>query len=149
MLDWIKTNASAARDKLATEVKKFKNKEFMDATVAACALVSAADGSIDADEKQKMAGFIQNSKELKVFDMKQVIEAFNDICSQFEFDQTIGKAEALRTISKLKKKPDAARLLVRVCTAIGSADGFFDEKERAVTREICIELGLNPNEFDI
>jgi tellurite resistance protein TerB len=149
MLDWLKTNVSAARDKLATEVTKFKNKEFMDATVAACALVSAADGSIDADEKQKMTGFIQNSKELKVFDMKQVVEAFNDICSQFEFDQTIGKAEALRTISKLKKKPDAARLLVRVCTAIGSADGNFDEKERAVTREICIELGLNPNEFDL
>ena len=149
MLNWLKSNTLAARDKLATEVTKFKNQEFLDATVAACALVAAADGSIDASEKQKMAGFIENSKELQVFDMKKVIDGFNQVCSQFEFDQTIGKAEALRTVSKLKKKPDAARLLVRVCTAIGSADGDFDASERAVTREICTELELNPNEFDL
>jgi tellurite resistance protein TerB len=149
MLDWLKTNATAAREKLATEVSKFKNQEFLDATVAGCALVAAADGTIDADEKQKMAGFIQNSKELKVFDMKKVIAGFNEVCEQFEFDKTIGKAEALRTIGKLKKKPEAARLLVRVCTAIGAADGDFDADERAVTREICFELDLNPNEFDL
>ncbi|MDU8562389.1 Tellurite resistance TerB, partial [Pseudomonas syringae pv. actinidiae] len=41
MLEWLKTNATAARDKLASEVSKFKNREFMDAVVSGCALVSA------------------------------------------------------------------------------------------------------------
>ncbi|CAM3294800.1 Tellurite resistance TerB [Pseudomonas floridensis] len=149
MLDWLKTNATAARDKLATEVSKFKNREFMDAVVSGCALVSAADGDISSSEKQKMAGFIQNSQELKVFDMKDVIQGFQDACSKFEFDFEIGRAEALKTIGKIKKKEDASRLLVRVCCAIGGADGSFDEKEREVCRTICRELGLNPSDFDL
>ena len=149
MLEWLKTNASAARDKLSAEVSKFKNREFMEAVVSGCALVAAADGNISSDEKQKMVGFIQNSNELKVFDVKDVIKAFNSVCEKFEFDQQIGRAEALKSIGQLRKKEDAARLLVRVCCAIGSADGNFDESERAACRIICNELGLNPGDFDL
>lgn len=149
MLDWLKSNATAARDKLASEVSKYKNREFLDAVVSGCALVAAADGDISAAEKQKMAGFIQNSQELKAFDMKDVIKAFQDACSKFEFDVEIGRAEALKTIGKIKNKEDAARLLIRVCCAIGGADGTFEESERQVCRIICRELGLNPADFDL
>ncbi|WP_347902884.1 tellurite resistance TerB family protein [Pseudomonas purpurea] len=149
MLEWLKTNATAARDKLASEVTKFKNREFMDAVVAGCALVAAADGDISSEEKQKMMGYIQNSQELKVFDAKDVIKSFQEICGKFEFDNAIGRAEALKVIAKIKSKPDAARLLVRVCCAIGGADGSFDESERAVCRSICNELGLSPADFDL
>jgi tellurite resistance protein TerB len=149
MLDWLKTNATAARDKLATEVTKFKNREFMDAVVAGCALVAAADGDISANEKLKMTGFIQNSQELKVFDPDDVLKSFQAICSKIEFDIQIGRAEALKTIAKIKKKEGAARLLIRVCCAIGGADGSFDEAERAMCRIICIELGLNAADFDL
>ena len=149
MLEWLKTNATAARDKLSTEVSKFKNREFMEAVVSGCALVAAADGNISSDEKQKMVGFIQNSNELKVFDVKDVIKAFNSVCEKFEFDQQIGRAEALKSIGQLRKKEDAARLLVRVCCAIGSADGNFDESERAACRTIFNEMGLNPGDFDL
>ena len=78
-----------------------------------------------------------------------VIKAFNSVCEKFEFDQQIGRAEALKSIGQLRKKEDAARLLVRVCCAIGSADGNFDESERAACRTICNELGLNPGDFDL
>jgi len=149
MLDWLKNNATAAREKLATEVSRFRNREFMEAVVAGCALVSAADGNISSSEKQKMTGFIQNSNELKVFELGEVIKAFNDICAKFEFDAEIGRAEALRTVCKLRGQEDAARLLVRVCCAIGSSDGEFDVTERAVCRSICAELGLPPDDFGL
>jgi tellurite resistance protein TerB len=149
MLDWLKTNATAARDKLANEVSKFRNREFMEAVTAGCALVAAADGSIDSAEKQKMMGFIQGSNELKVFDAKDVIQSFTDTCAKFEFDIQIGRAEALKSVGKLRGKDDAARLLVRVCCAIGSADGSFDEQEKAACRSICAELGLTPSDFDL
>jgi tellurite resistance protein TerB len=149
MLDWLKTNVAATREKLTTEVGKFRNREFMEGLVAGCALVSAADGNIDSAEKQRMTGFIQNSAELKVFDLGDVIKSFNAYCEKFEFDAEIGKAEALRAVGKLRSKPDAARLLVRVCRAIGSADGDFDESERAVCRTICTELDLNPADFEL
>jgi len=149
MLDWLKTNVAAARETLSNEVTKFKNREFMDAVVAGCALVAAADGNINSAEKQKMTGYIQNSGELKVFDLKDVIQSFQEICGKFEFDAEIGRAEALKTIGKLRGKDEAARLLVRVCCAIGGSDGSFDDKERAVCRSICVELGLNGADFDL
>jgi len=149
MLDWLKQNAEQARSKLTAEVSKFKNRAFMEAVVSGCALVAAADGSIDSSEKQKMAGFIERADELKHFDMRQVIEVFNKAAGDFEFDYTIGKASALKTIGKIKGNEEQAKLLVRVVCAIGAADGDFDDTEKAMVREIATELGLNPADFDL
>jgi tellurite resistance protein TerB len=142
---WTKSQASSLTD----GVKRFKNKSFMEATVAGCAIVAFADGEIKPEEKTKMAGFIERNDALKVFDMSDVITAFEKYVKGFEFDATIGKGEALKSIGKIKKSSEEAKLLVRVCCAIGTADGDFDEDEKRVVREICQELGLNPAEFGL
>ncbi|CAN7652390.1 MULTISPECIES: tellurite resistance TerB family protein [unclassified Paenibacillus] len=134
---------------LTEQVKKFKNKDFMDAVVAGCAVVAAADGSIDANEKQKMAGYMSRSEELKVFDMSDVIARFNHYVGNLEFDAMIGKQEALKSIAKFSNKPEIGRVIVGVCSAIGAADGDFDDKEKAAVRDICNSLGLNPSEFSL
>ena len=134
---------------MSAEVSKFKNRSFMEAVVSGCALVAAADGSIDASEKQKMAGFMERADELKHFDMRQVIEVFNKTVGDFEFDHSIGKATALKTIGKIKGNDEQSRLLVRVVCAIGAADSDFDADERAVVGELVRELGLNPSDFDL
>lgn len=149
MLNWLKENTANARAKVSAEVSKFKNRSFMEAVVSGCALVAAADGSIDASEKQKMAGFMERADELKHFDMRQVIEVFNKTVGDFEFDHSIGKATALKTIGKIKGNDEQSRLLVRVVCAIGAADGDFDADERAVVGELVRELGLNPSDFDL
>lgn len=149
VMDWLKQNTAAAREKMTAEVSKFKNRAFMEAVVSGCALVAAADGSIDASEKQKMAGFIERADELKHFDMRQVIEVFQKAAGDFEFDHEIGKATALKTIGKIKGNEEQARLLVRIVCAIGAADGDFDADERTVVGEIARELGLNPSDFDL
>ena len=149
MLNWLKENTTNARAKMSAEVSKFKNRNFMEAVVSGCALVAAADGSIDASEKQKMAGFIERADELKHFDMRQVIEVFNKTVGDFEFDHSIGKATALKSIGKIKGNDEQSRLLVRVVCAIGAADGDFDSDERAVVGKIAEELGLNPSDFDL
>lgn len=134
---------------LKDQVSKFKNKDFLDAVVAGCAIVSAADGSIDGSEKQKMVGYISRSEELKVFETPKVIERFNFFTSNFEFDALIGKAEAMKAIVKFRDKPEVGRIIVSVCCAIGAADGDFDEKEKSVVREICRELKLNTGDFGL
>ncbi|MCG8293320.1 MULTISPECIES: tellurite resistance TerB family protein [Pseudomonas] len=149
MLEWLKTNAAKARETLTTEVAKYKNRTFMEAIANGCALMSAADGEIKSEEKMKMTGFINNSAELKVFNLTDVIKVFSDACAKFEFDFQIGQAEALKAISKVKGKDGEARLLVRVVCAVGASDGDFDSKEKAVGRLICLELGLNPADFEL
>ncbi|BAH46838.1 MULTISPECIES: tellurite resistance TerB family protein [Brevibacillus] len=143
--NWLKNTQASLRD----QVKKFQNRDFMDAVVAGCALVAAADGHIESSEKQKMASYINRSEELKVFDMNDVISRFNHFVSGFEFDHGVGKMEALKAIGKLKNNPEAARILIGVCCAIGAADGDFDEKEKIIVREICQTVNLNPADFQL
>lgn len=149
MLNWLKDKGNEARTRLTAEVSKFKNRTFMEATVAACAMVAAADGTISAEEKQKMAGFIRNSDELKVFEMPAVIAFFEKVTGNFDFDADIGKAEALKVIGRLRGNEEQARVMVRVACAIGASDGNFDDGEKAVVRDVCKELGLNPADFDL
>ena len=143
--EWFGQQTGNAKD----AVTRFKNKDFMDAVVAGCALVAAADGKISDAEKQTMGQYIQRSEELKVFEMGEVIKRFNHFAANFEFNYMIGKGEALKAIGKLKKNEDAGRLLVRVCCAIGMADGDFSDSEKTIVREICVELGFNPADFGL
>ena len=149
MLNWMKDKGNEVRARLTAEVSKFKNRAFMEATVASCALVASADGTISSEEKQKMAGFMRNSDELKHFAMPEVISFFEKVVGNFDFDVAIGKAEALKVIGRLRGNAEQARVMVRVACAIGASDGNFDQKERAVVRDICVELGLNPADFDL
>lgn len=134
---------------LAEGVKRFKNKDLLEAIVAGCAMVAAADGTIDSSEKQKMAGFLGRSQDLSVFNMSEVIDRFNHYAGNMEFDVMIGKQESLRVIGKFRPKPEVARVIVGVCCAVGAADGDFDEQEKNVVRDICNVLGLAPSEFGL
>ena len=148
-LEWLKQRYSEVTANLKTEVSKFKNKSFLEAVVSGCALVAHADGVVKPEEKQKMMGFLRNSEVLSVFDVQEIIAIFDKYSKQFEFDHQIGQARALQVVGKLKGKDAEARLMVRVCCAIGAADGNFDAQEKAVVSKICAELGLNPKDFDL
>lgn len=143
--NWLSNTKSGLKD----GVKRFKNKDLMDAIVAGCAVVAAADGKIDASEKQKMSGYLGRSEELKVFNMTDVIDRFNHFAGNMEWDAMVGKQEALRAIAKFKGKHEVGRIIVGVCSAIGAADGDFDDKEKAVVRDICNVLDLSPGEFSL
>ncbi|MBF0101785.1 MAG: tellurite resistance TerB family protein [Desulfobacterales bacterium] len=142
---WVKEQSAS----LKSEVQKFKNKDFLDAVVAGCAMVAYADGVISPDEKRKTIGFIQQNEALSVFNVEEAIKIFESYVTKMNFDLMIGKGEALKSIAKLKKKPEEAKLMVRVCCAIGAADGNFDDTEKQIVRDICTELGLNPKDFNL
>ena len=148
-LDWLKDRYKEVSANLKTEVTKFRNKTFLEGVVAGCVMVAYADGVVKPEEKQKMMGFMRNSEALSVFDLNEVIKIFEKYSEQFEFDTAIGEANALQAIGKLKSKEAEARLMVRVCCAIGAADGSFDDSEKATVRKICTELELNPKDFDL
>ena len=146
--DWLKKNVTDARETLNNEITKFKSKDLLEAVIAGCAMVAYADGSVSGPEKQKMMNYLKTSDQLKVFNQSDVIKLFQSYIEKFEFDVTIGTGEAMQAIGKFRGKPQG-QLVVRVCCAIGAADGDFDEKEQAMVRRMCSELGLNPADFNL
>ncbi len=148
-LEWLKQRYSEVSASMKNEVTKIRNKGFLEAVVAGCVLVAHADGVVRPEEKQKMMGFLRNSEMLSVFSTEEVITIFDKYSRQFEFDYQIGQASALQAVVKVKNNDAEAKLMVRVCCAIGAADGSFDDQEKAIVRKICAELGLNPKDFDL
>jgi len=143
--DWLKEQ----KEKTQAGIKQFANKDFMEAVAAGCALIAGADGDISSDEKQKMVGYINLNDSLKVFKLSDVLARFNHYSDMFEFDYNVGKAEAMKSITKMKSKPDAAKTLIAVCCSIGAADGNFDKDEIALVKEMCTAIGVNPTDFKI
>ncbi|MCC8381234.1 MULTISPECIES: tellurite resistance TerB family protein [unclassified Xenorhabdus] len=148
-LNKIKSAFSAGREELTNQVGRFKNKKFMEGTVAVCAHVAMASNGVSSEEKQKMVGFIKSSPELKVFDTTEIINFFNKLVSSYEFDADIGKGEAMKYIMALKQQPEAAQLALRVGIAVAKSDGDFDNDEKNAAREICTALGFVPADFDL
>lgn len=144
-LSRLKTKAG----ELKTEALKYKNKDFLNAAMAGSALVSMADGSVSAEEKQKMIKFIESNEALSVFTTSDVIKAFQEFVGQLEFDKDIGEAKAFQALGKMKSNVEASRLLVRMIIAVASSDGNFDANERTVAARIAKELGINPAEFEL
>lgn len=144
-LNQVKSKAS----ELKTDVLKYKNKDFLNAAMAGSALIAMADGSISAEEKQKMIKFIENNDALSVFTTSDVIKSFQESVSQIEFDKDIGEAKAYAALAKMKSNEEAARLLLRMIIAIASSDGNFDTDEKQIAVRIARELGLNPSEFEL
>ena len=84
-----------------------------------------------------------------LFGTDEAIEVFNKFAGQFEFDYEIGKMEALQAVGKFRGKSEQARLIIRAGVIIGNADGNLDNDERKALKEIVLELGENPADFDL
>lgn len=147
--DDVKNKAGALSDGLKTKVDQFKNAEFAAAAMATCAMVAAADGTIDAAERKKVAGFIMSSDLLKSFDVADLQTKFNYYCDKLQADYDFGKIEAIQVVGKLKNKPEQARAVLQVGIVIGGSDGNFDEKEKAAVRELCFAVAIDPKELGV
>jgi tellurite resistance protein TerB len=147
--DQLKTNAATMSAQLQTNAAKFKNAEFANASMAMCALIAAADGSIDASERAKTAGLIANNETLKIFPPEELKTKFNFFCDKLSSDADFGRIEAIQAITKIKAKQDQARAVIQIGIIIGGADGNFDSNEKKAVRDACNAVGISPTEFDV
>ena len=147
--DQLKQRSQDMNDQLKTKAGQFKNKDFAKASMAVCALIAAADGNIDAEERRKVAGLITTNDVLSIFPAGDLRTDFDHFCNKLENDFDFGKVEAIQAIAKLKKKQDQARAIIQIGIIIGGADGNFDNDEKKVVRDACFAVGIDPAEFDL
>lgn len=144
-LDTLKAKFNNLND----QVTKFQSQDFLEAAIASAIAVSAADGTIDAEERQKLAKFISMHQTMKLFAPTDVVKYVNKYVDLFEFDNAMGMQEVLKTVAKLANKEDQARTMVLLACAIGGADGDFDDTEKAVVRKVCTAACLNARDFNL
>jgi tellurite resistance protein TerB len=147
--DQLKNRSQEMSSQLKSKAGQFKSKEFANGSMAMCALIAAADGSVDASERQKTAGLIMSNDVLSIYPPDELKQKFDFYCDKLSRDYDFGKVEAIATIAKLRSKQDQARAVIQIGIIIGGADGTFDSDEKQAVKEACLSVGIPPAEFDL
>ncbi|TDB91361.1 TerB family tellurite resistance protein [Actinomadura sp. 7K534] len=147
--DKLRESSQNMQTQLMAKKNDLKSGAFRDASMAMCALVAAADGSVDPAERQRTASLIASNEVLQNFPAADLQQRFNGYVDKLTADFAFGKIGVLQDIAKVKKKPAEARAVIQIGIVIGGADGNFDENEKAVVREACHAVGLPPAEFEL
>ncbi|WP_157574142.1 tellurite resistance TerB family protein [Nocardia jejuensis] len=137
------------REQLMAKRNDLRGGSFRDATMGICALVAAADGSIDPSEKMRVAQTIGADPILQHFPTDDLRNLFEDNCNRITMDPAFGRAYVMQQIAKVTDKPTEARAVVQIGIMIGNADGNFDAHEVAAVKEVCQVLHLDPQEFGL
>lgn len=141
MFSWLSEFKASATTSLA----KFNNATFKNAAMATCALVAAADGKCDANERSKVAQLIQKNELLQVFggaECRDLFERYVDKAAD-EF----ARIDVVNAVGKLKGNDEQSETCLKVALIIANADGTFDEAEKKVVAELCGRLGIVASRF--
>ena len=129
--------------------ERSKHKTFVEAAMAACAMVALAD------EEQRLSELITRDRvlvridELRSINHDQAVSVYDSFAHQICDDPEAGRARAMASIGALAGDPEAAGLVVRMCVAIGRADQDFTARERGMVEAICRQLDVHPGDFDV
>ncbi|NNH72082.1 tellurite resistance TerB family protein [Nocardia uniformis] len=137
------------REQLLAKRNDLRGGTFRDSTMGICALVAAADGSIDPAERTRIAQLIGADPILRQFPIDELRILFEDNCNRIAMDPAFGRAYVMQQIAKATGKPTEARAVIQIGIMIGNADGNFDQHEVSAVREACQALHLDPEEFGI
>ncbi|MFI6642682.1 tellurite resistance TerB family protein [Streptomyces sp. NPDC050504] len=137
------------KSQLSSLKTELKSGAYRDASMAMCALVAAADGSVDPAERQHVESLIVQNDVLQNFPPDQLRQRFNKHVDQLSANFQHGKAEAMKEIAKAAKKPMEAKAVVQTGFVVAGADGYVAPAEEQVLREACAALGVSPQEFGL
>ncbi|MEV8020305.1 tellurite resistance TerB family protein [Streptomyces sp. NPDC086554] len=137
------------KSQLGSLKTELKSGAYRDASMAMCALVAAADGSVDPAERQHVESLILQNDVLQNFPPDQLRQRFNKHVDQLTFNFQQGKTQVMQEIAKAAKKPMEAKAVVQTGFVVAGADGYIAPAEEQVLREACAALGVSPQEFGL
>lgn len=137
-----------ARELLAARKSKIKDRQFLDAAMAATALVADADGEVTLAELLSRDEILSRVEALQAFDSNAAVEIFRSYVAAIEADRKLGTEAALVAVGKFGKDQETAQLLLRAAMAIAKADSEFSVEEQRVIAQLCEALGMESIALD-
>jgi tellurite resistance protein len=122
--------------------KKVQNQDLMEAIVAACMLIAAADGSIDKPERDKTDRLLTSNENLEAFkapEIRKVMQKYENILNA-DFD--VGQMKLMKEINDIADNAEQAEEVFLNALAIAKADGEIGDKEKVVLIKIARNLGI-------
>ena len=139
----------SAKAAFERERERFKNRPFLEATMAASALVAMADGEVKFSELSALDDLLENVHELQVYDPHVAVDLCRDHIDAIAADAEAGRATALEAVGRIAGDEEASRLVVQMCLVISRSDGEFSENEADAMRDLCAALWLDPGDVGL
>lgn len=132
-------------ERFGDALERRRNRPFLCASMAACALVATADGKVTFVERVRVDQILQTLEALRVFDPHEGVDLFNEFVDAILASPRDGHERALAAIAEVSHEAEAAELLIRMCCAVSEAKGA----EKALVDQIeivslCSRLGVEP-----
>ncbi len=128
-------------ERFRLELQRHKQRPFLEAVAAACALVATADGEVSFSERARLDSVIESLSQLRLFDPHEVVDAFDEHVARLA-EVEKGADALLKVVVVGTRAEGAADLLLRISAAMSLADGRDSADEHAVMEQICAALGL-------
>ena len=135
------------REAVREKVEQHRNRSFMEAAMAAAAMVAAADGTVSFAERIALDILLESCRDLRIFEPHEAVDFFNERVADILENGEDGRKACLDCIAELSDEPDHADLVVRVALALSGADGDYSDAELIQVIAICDRLKLDPQHF--
>lgn len=126
------------------QVNRYKNRPFLNAAMAACALVATSNGKVSFCQRMRVDQILETLDRLRVFDPHEGVELFNDFVDQIFTCSKTGHEKALAAVTSVANEKPVAELLIRVCLAVSESDGQISLPEQVEIVSLCGVLGILP-----
>ncbi len=131
-----------ARETLRISLSRIRNRKFLDATMAATALVATADGEVTFSELSALDTVLETVQDLQIYDPHIAVDIYRDFADAIVENAEAGRRTAMAAVGKIDRNHEAAELVIRVAVAISKADGKLSPLEARAISDICGTLGV-------
>ena len=131
-----------ARNLMARHSERIRGGQFLDAVMAAGALVANADGEVSLPELLSRDAVLERVDALQAFDSSVAVRSFESFVADIAADPKAGSERALAAVSRFGNDAEAAQVLLRAAVAIAKADAQFSTEEQRTVARLCEALGM-------
>ena len=132
----------------ARDVSGIRDKDFLKAAMAACALTILADGNSALSERFAIDDLLARMERLQLYDPQKAIAILDDFVYRLRSDEAKSRHILLAKIERLAKEREAAELIPQIVTTVALADGKVSAHEFAMLRHICVLLQVDSADYE-
>ena len=129
--------------------EKEQNRPFLEAAMAACAMVSASEGQVSFADRIRVDQIMETLTQLKVFDPHEGVELFNHYADGILASPQEGREAALKIIKTVTSDPETAEVLIDLCLAVSLSDGVTSLIEHIEIVSLCGLIGVDPDKIGL
>jgi len=150
MLQELGTNLGSGqtslKDKLKSDIERFRDRAFLKAAMAVSALTALADGDVSLEERYRIDAILAREPTLSAFNGNKAVAIFQDYVYELGREPERARRVLMSKVERMAEKPRKARTLMRVSWLIIAADGEVKPGEAQAFDELCAALMLDPED---